>query len=501
MISAVLWIPKGAAKAEPDVVEMSDAEMAMLMEKNLSLRDNMPEGQVLPEVDELYEDSDEQDAADRDEPLPDAMEDEVPVMADSDAKAEDLLKQLNMDDYDNEDEGVTMFLGAQKMTILDAETDPYITVPEAIEHDDEAAQDVKISQNDALIIAAHTEEDNSSVEVYIFEEHNSNLYIHHDITLPSFPLSLCWMDVNPRIQEDQKLIDTKGSFLAVGSFSPEIEIWNLDVLDVMEPVGSLGGYVPADQLPKQKKKKGKKKKPKAVLKEGSHSKAVMSLSWSPHVRRRLASGSADTFIKLWDVPTQTCISTLTFHKDKVQSLEWHPVETQILLSGGYDKQVFLGDVRNSQKAFKFTVDADVEKVSWDPVHPNCYAVSTESGTVMYRDARNSKKPLWAIKAHEAPCTGFSFNHVVPHLMATCSLDTTVRLWDFSGGKPKSVVTRDLSAGRLFSVAFQKESPFILTAGGDKGKLAIWDVFENERIAQHYSAYSHLSIDHSVEKKQ
>jgi hypothetical protein len=52
-----------------------------------------------------------------------------------------------------------------------------------------------------------------------------------------------------------------GSFVAVGTFHPSIEIWNLDVIDSLEPSAVLGGIreeVESAAASKKKKKKGKK---------------------------------------------------------------------------------------------------------------------------------------------------------------------------------------------------------------------------------------------------
>jgi hypothetical protein len=70
----------------------------------------------------------------------------------------------------------------------------------------------------------------------VYEEAECNLFVHHDFEVPAFPLCMSWMDLDPRNR------DNKGSFIAVGTFLPGIEIWNLDVIDVLEPVATLGGY-------------------------------------------------------------------------------------------------------------------------------------------------------------------------------------------------------------------------------------------------------------------
>jgi len=106
--------------------------------------------------------------------------------------------------------------------------------------DEEDAEDNKINPTDALIIVAVTEEDFSHLEVYLLSD-DDNLYVHHDIALKDFPLCLAWLDCPPfRSQDNQQL--QVGNYVAVGTFDPTIEIWNLDVLDPLEPSASLGWY-------------------------------------------------------------------------------------------------------------------------------------------------------------------------------------------------------------------------------------------------------------------
>ncbi|CAN0424574.1 unnamed protein product [Scytosiphon promiscuus] len=55
------------------------------------------------------------------------------------------------------------------------------------------------------------------------------------------------MDMPPRTAAMSRV-----SYCAVGTFEPGIEIWNLDVLDPLEPTATLGGFKEKDKKPGKK---------------------------------------------------------------------------------------------------------------------------------------------------------------------------------------------------------------------------------------------------------
>ena len=87
----------------------------------------------------------------------------------------------------------------------------------------------------------------------------SNLYVHHDVLLPAFPLALAWLDCSSSGRQEP------GNFAAIGTMKPGIEIWDLDVLDTVEPMAVLGGSKSEDgseiaEPTSDKAKKSKKSK-------------------------------------------------------------------------------------------------------------------------------------------------------------------------------------------------------------------------------------------------
>ncbi len=95
------------------------------------------------------------------------------------------------------------------------EDDPYITMDDKVDEDEEL-NEMEILPTDNLVIACKTEDDISHLEIYLYEADEDNLYVHHDIMLPSFPLCCEWLDYLPGSSEDGK----RGNFFAIGTFEP-----------------------------------------------------------------------------------------------------------------------------------------------------------------------------------------------------------------------------------------------------------------------------------------
>lgn len=233
----------------------------------------------------------------------------------------------------------------------------------------------------------------------MYEQTTGNMYVHHDVPLPSFPLCLAHGDIGPT--------GNAGNFCAVGTFSPGIEIWNLDVLNALEPSCVLGGEDTsiADDIMKMqlmgKEAPSRSSHGAPSLRQGSHTDAVMALSWNKVHRQVIASGSADCTVKLWDVTKAAESGTFTHHKDKVQSVVWHPSEGTLLATGSYDRSVALLDARSGgQDVKKVKLPADCEALQWDPFHPEYLTAASEDGSILCWDVRKFSKPVWTLVANE-----------------------------------------------------------------------------------------------------
>lgn len=87
--------------------------------------------------------------------------------------------------------------------------------------------------------------------------------------LSAFPICIEWLGVEPSSFSLPEA--DRGNLAIVGSFLPHIEIWDLDVMDAIEPRMVLLGVEENPTI------SNKKKKTKKATEEG-HSGAVISLS-------------------------------------------------------------------------------------------------------------------------------------------------------------------------------------------------------------------------------
>ena len=246
----------------------------------------------------------------------------------------------------------------------------------------EAERDeLRLNQTDAMIISSRTTSDLSSLDFHIYDEPNESLHVHHDLMLPSFPLCVEWLDF------DSSSSSSSGNYVAVGTFDPTIEIWDADLVDGLYPHAILGPAPSLEKPEAPKKGTGKKKRKQLIGNADYHVDAVIGLSWTPHHRHLLLSGSADATIKLWDLSRDSPMSAVkswgdTHAGQKVQAVEWNksgaPALDKAVLSAGYDRMVKVWDSRAPEDGIGVKVGSDVETVRWDPWEPTCFYVSIRS---------------------------------------------------------------------------------------------------------------------------
>ncbi|XP_065072087.1 periodic tryptophan protein 1 homolog [Rhopilema esculentum] len=446
MLTCAAWVKKGIAKETPDKIELSKEDVEELMNET------------------------KQRVKDDEEKLKGTSEEEGIKNTIINDEEDDAIDEYDLENYDEEDDGEMMTgAGMAGLTYFASnEDDPYITMKNI---EDEDRDDFLIKPNDNLIAIGKMEEEYCNLEIYVYNDEEGSLYVHHDILLESVPLAVEWMSYDPT-SENQS-----GNFVAVGTMDPHIEIWDLDVVDTVESVYTLGK--------KPRKSKKKKKKAAATTANDGHQDAVLGLSWNRNARNVLASGSADFTVKLWDMAQCKCVHSLAHHKNKVQCLQWHPYEAQSLLTGSFDNTAHVLDCRNPESRTKsWKMDGEIERVLWDHFSPFNFMASTDQGTVYYNDVR-SDSPVFQISAHNDAVTGLALSAQVSGCLVTASPDKTIKVWDYKEGKPAFVMSKDMKMGRLHFACACPDAPYTFVFGGEKDGVRVLDLLDTHAGKDHF----------------
>ncbi|KAF9243446.1 transductin family protein/WD-40 repeat family protein [Melanogaster broomeanus] len=520
LISCVSWVKRGVAATHPHKYVLDEKELERVsalarieledarseLERAHEAAKKMGKGAEGDEADDSGDGEDDEDEWQAEEDDSMAVDEDHPVV-ESAAKTDD-LSQYNLDDYDDDvkEEDVGPFSNIKGLTYYrDNADDPYITLKE--DEEDAEREEMEILPTDNLLVTAKTEDDVSQLEIYVYDESQENLYVHHDLMLPNFPLCLEWLDFAPASSSSMQADGQAkfGNYVAVGTLDPEIEIWSLDVVESMYPDMVLGrpdktaAHVPVPAGTGKKKRKKTKHRP---ISDAHHVDAVLGLSWNKMHRHMLASASADRTVKLWDLSrapladadgsgeSAAAIRSFNIHKDKVQAVQWNEKEPTVLLSGSYDRTVRVFDSRAPDTGVGALVGADVEALRWDPWESHAFYVSLENGLVLNFDTRTLPTDLKApspsrftVSAHDGAVSALDVSPLLRGCIVTGGTDKLVKVWNVDQadhGKPSvsMVASRDLEIGKVFSAVFSPDDPLTIAAAGSKAKLQIWDVAAN-----------------------
>lgn len=213
----------------------------------------------------------------------------------------------------------------------------------------------------------------------------------------------------------------------------------------------------------------------------------MSISWNANQPNLIATGSADTTVKLWDLNRpDRAVGNYTHHTNKVQQILWNPTHHTVLLSGGHDSTACVLDSRSPASVMKYVLSADVEVCRWDPFNPQHFFVATEDGIVRKYDVR-AQKELFTLHAHDSAVCALALNPSVPGLIITGSADKSVKIWNVAEN-PTCIVSRDLNAGKIFTAEFCMDSPWKVAVSGSGGKVVVWNLEENAAVR---SCFGHV----------
>jgi len=198
-----------------------------------------------------------------------------------------------------------------------------------------------------------------------------------------------------------------------------------------------------------------------------HQGGVSACAWSPD-GTRLASGAGDSTVKVWDAASGQCLLTLWGHDRPVSSCAWSADGTR-LASGSYDSTVKVWDAAGGQCLLTLQGhQGGVSACAWSPDGTRLASGAVDD-TVKVWDAAGGQC-LLTLQGHHSPVSACDWSPDGTRL-ASGAIDDTVKVWDPAGGQ--CLLTLQGHQGGVSACAWSPDGTRLASGAGDS-IVKVWD---------------------------
>ena len=213
-------------------------------------------------------------------------------------------------------------------------------------------------------------------------------------------------------------------------------------------------------------------------------------------RKTLAVKAVANIIQLWDVETNNHLHTFIGHTDSVNSIDISPDE-RFLVSGADDGTMRLWDVETGTQLHTLTkfIGYNIISVEFSPdgklvaglmnfMNSNIVLYDVKTGLLVRNITAFKLPPLgapWSFKPreHSYPVNKIAFSPK-GDVIASCSSDETVRLWDVNIGAHLRVMTGHTDT--VYNISFSPDGKIVTSVSHDD-TVRLWDVATGSEIRQ------------------
>ncbi|KRZ29459.1 F-box/WD repeat-containing protein 7 [Trichinella pseudospiralis] len=227
--------------------------------------------------------------------------------------------------------------------------------------------------------------------------------------------------------------------------------------------------------------RSKTNNPLAVMTLLGHSGTVRCLQLNGS---RLASGSNDHTLKVWDLSSNehwssiACRSTMIGHTDAVRCLQ---MDDEKIISGSYDKTLRTWDLKTGQQSATFSGhEGEVLCLQFDR---RKLISGSSDRSIRIWDLRTQIAGMILHNVHAKAVTCLQFNETQ---IVSASFDCTIKVWDVRTGRCFRTINWKENEGHTGVVRCLQADRWRFVSGADDKTLKVWNLNTGERICTLHS---------------
>ncbi|KAG9245416.1 WD40-repeat-containing domain protein [Calycina marina] len=232
-----------------------------------------------------------------------------------------------------------------------------------------------------------------------------------------------------------------------------------------------------------------------------HADEGFGLCWNPHEEGKLATGSSDKTVRLWDLKTikannNTVRASRIYkhHTAIVNDVQYHPFHKSLIGTVSDDLTLQILDVRKPEND-KSTMTARghtdaVNALAFNPASEFILATASSDTTVRLWDLRNLKESLHTLdNAHLEAVTSLAWHPFEEAILASGSYDRRLIFWDLarvgeeqlpddqSDGAPELMFMHGGHTNRIADFSWNQTEPWVVCSAAEDNLIQVWKVAE------------------------
>ncbi|KAH3743445.1 Apolipoprotein A-IV [Pelomyxa schiedti] len=210
-----------------------------------------------------------------------------------------------------------------------------------------------------------------------------------------------------------------------------------------------------------------------VLSLSKHKGSIMCLKWNPN-GNYILTGSEDKTMVVWDAQTGEIVQQYNCHSGVILDVDWRNATS--FASSSARGPICICDLKSKKPTMRLEGhESEVNVIKWDP-----------NGLLLASCSDDRTAKVWDIKNDRVVCAHTFAEHTreiytlkwspglfsANPLIATGSMDTTVKLWDVNVGK--CTYTLKHHVGPVITLSFSPDGTYLATGTNDDS-VALWSV--------------------------